>query len=1227
MADVNYTPQQLDAVEANGGSIIVSAAAGSGKTRVLVERVTRKLTDPKKPVDADRFLIVTFTRAAAAEMKMRIAVDIDDLLRKNPDSTLLRRQQMLLSNADICTAHGFCSKIIKENFFMLDISRDFRILSDSEADVIKHDILSELIEEQYASGDEAFIRLSTLLAKRKNDRNMEKALLTLYDNCNSHPFPYEWLRASAAQYHPELSLSSSEYAAFAYAYGASCVDYAVRLLSEIEKIVYDDNNEFASAWVKSKARNLYDYYDSFFMQLDQKLHTKSWNTVSGHIRSFSEAFEQDALLDSKSRKLNFRSPSKPKPDKCTDAQGIIREIELVKSGFEIIKGDVVPMLGKLFLLTEEQFREDMEYLYPAVCCLCSMMEEFDKRFFEEKKERGVLDYSDLEHLMLRLLVTREGDRLVRTDFAKMLSERYDEIMVDEYQDTNATQKCIYSAISKDDSNIFVVGDAKQSIYRFRYASPEIFLRQREESLPYDRNDPQFPARIILDKNFRSADGVIDSINYIFETLMSRLVGEIEYNEEEKLKVGAKYELSDAPSTEFHIINACGKGSELTAREQEAEYIAALIRRMTESRDALINSKDKNGEMHLDKIPDYSDICILMRNLAGAGETYAEILNRNGIPAYINRRYSLFNCREVNTALSVLRILDNPLQEIPMIAALMCPVFGFTPNDLSVLKNLYPAKYTYSRLFACVNDEKADEDLQQKCRFFLNETDALSTLSVTLSTGRLLSAFFERTGFLSVVSAMDNGGLRMKNLRKFLGYIREYESGGQSSLSSFIRHVDFLEEHGTDITAEDTAPANAVRIMTIHRSKGLEFPICILANLESEGDKTPDDIVCHPVFGIGLRTIEKNTMLKFNTLQRNIILQKKSEDERSEAMRLLYVAATRAKEKLIPVITISSTSEDGFTNKLKKIAAAAKIEDGRILSYEVNRTSKLSDWLLMCAMVHPDFDVLREMAESDPAAVIPTKARWKCVIADQVERQQEQSSEAVEAAEPDKELSALLESRFGQHYRYEARTSVPAKVSASALTHSDMLLAHVADSRPAFMQTLNMTGAEKGTAMHAFLQFVDFALSEQELASEMKRVFDEGYLTKEQYDSLDADKLRAFFKSRVYAHIKSALCLGEEHLLREFRFTVNISARDVDDSAAVDDSVILQGAMDCVAVEEDGITIIDYKTDKVSSASMLAQRYRKQLCLYKKAAEQLFDLPVKQCMIYSVYCGEDVEVEV
>ncbi len=1224
------TRSQRNAINAQGGQITVSAAAGSGKTRVLVQRVIRLLTE--KQIPADRLLILTFTNTAAAEMKSRISRAIDKLISEEPSNDFYRRQQLLLGSADICTIDSFCSSIVRENFFRLGISRDYRIGNETELHELRRRLMSDLIEKYYrktlengTTVETPFRTLSMLLTDTKLDTDLESQLLAAYDKYSAHAFPEKWIDMCISQYEPDADINDCISAKYLMKRLSSRVK-KLRIIFDEASINRDDISIQYTLTKKKSYAAVMDAFDSyeFFLTELEELYSENELEVSSAaeiISGFSKV--KISVGSSKDEQLKYTAA------KLGEFASVV-EKDMLEYG----------------VFTQELYKEGNKKTLPVIKCLKEVLEEFDELFFAAKSEKGILDFHDLERLMLSMLYEKnsESGEYERSDFAKELSRRYYEIMIDEYQDTNDIQESIFKALSDNENNLFVVGDVKQSIYRFRDAQPKIFKSRCENSILYDEDSPQFPALIVLDRNFRSRSGIIDSVNHVFGLLMSEQAGEIEYDDTQRLSAGARYPERDdgEPDTEVHFIsyNKSEDGEEdrliENSNRAEAIYCAEMIRKMISD-----GIQVSDGETM--RKADYGDFCILLRAVKNKAHIYSEELENAGIPACTDTQYDLLEKYEIRAAIAYLKILNNPLSDVDMAAALLCPVSGFTPDELAELKSEKGKRY-YKKILRKSED---NDELGKKCASFLGLMRYFRTFAVTAPCDKLISEIFEKTGYMCAVRAMHDSAQRVQNLRRFISFAADYESSTSAGLTGFVRHIRYLEETDSGIKVNDTAPVNAVRIMTIHHSKGLEFPICILAGTNTSKTATSERINYHPKYGIGMRAMDDESFLCYNTLQYTAIKAANSNEEKSEQMRVLYVAMTRAKEKLIILSSFSSESEeteDGISNTFKKyLCETAKRccldENGRIASYEVMSCKNYSDWITMCLLVSDNMQELRELAEREFKGEIPEIAgspEIKIVYGDNC-RQGEQVKPAEKTVPSSDELLEELGEKFKAGKKVDVSTLIPSKVSASMLAHKGVAPEYVAVTRPSFARTERVSPTERGTATHEFLHYADFAALHDEISrtgefeNERQRIIELGMMTSQQSGLIIDNNIIGFVKTDLFDRMLKAI-----RLYREYRFTVNIPAKlavvgeDIsgtiqDDEMIAGETTVMQGAIDCIFEEEDGMIVVDYKTDRVKEASELAEKYGLQLRLYKEAAEKLFEKPVKQCYIFSLYNSEVIEV--
>ncbi len=1235
------TKAQKNAIDAEGGAVIVSAAAGSGKTKVLVQRVIRLLTQ-ENPVPADKLLMMTFTKAAAAEMKTRISREIDLMIDADPGNELLRRQQLLLAGTDICTIHSFCGNIVRENFYRLNINRDFRIDGASESEKISLSIISAMIEEYYREPERSryedeenyqtdikkyrtFGLLSMLLTGTKLDSELDKELLQAYRKFISHAFPEDWMELCVRQYDPSISIDDSDCAG----YLLSCIKplaVSIRTKLEAASALNGAIRNEASSYGKSKLPARYktyfeafEAYSSFTEKLEQTLGREkiSYTEVCKTVKGFNKL------------RITLR---KDYSQELSQAYSALIGIA------DIVTDEIMPMTA----FSAEQYNNACKKLHPVLCLLRDFLNEFDRRFFEAKREKNILDFNDLERLMLRLLYEsngRGGRR--RTEFADDMSERYSVIMVDEYQDTNDVQENIFKAISRDGENLFVVGDVKQSIYRFREAEPSIFRERCRSSVRYKEGSGSFPAMIVLDSNFRSRKGVIDSVNYIFGLLMSEESGEIEYNEDQRLTYGASYSETDDPETELHLLeygsvndddSGDDEGSDTVREQAEGAYCAKLIKEMISG--GMTVTED--GE---ERPAEYSDFCILMRAVSTHAEVYAAELHKAGIPAYIAGEIDLLKCYEVRAAVSYLKILSNPLSDPDFIAALLCPVAGFTPDELVKLRLVHNKRRSYyKRLRNCAADDKNGE-LSEKCRNFFKLYDEFRLMAATMPSDRLLASFFERTGFIEIMRTMPGGEQRVQNLRRLQNYVSSFESSTNSGLTGLVRHLNYLEETGKGISVKDSSSSSAVKIMTIHHSKGLEFPVCILAGT---GGKTPPDknkVKYHTKLGIGLRDVDTDKLIRYKTMQLQSIETAASKEEKSEQLRVLYVALTRAKERLILLtpLKVAGNEEErsaSVRDQLNKLAQRIEFDSTgkRLSGRTVRKCYNYAQWLLMCALLNGSMTELRELAgvseqkgdgESIALPSMNCGSRWKFVHAVSGCGQESDLKSAEAEIPADPELLEYLKNRFSEEEEIPF-SSLPSKVSASMLAHQGSAMEFVAVSKPGFARVGQVSPTEMGTATHQFLQYADFSKLADSSDEERRRIISEGYMTEEQISLVSEESIRAFTGSSIFRKALDSLCCR-----KEYQFTVLIPgemiSQDNTSEAGPEYQSVLQGAIDLLIEEEDGLIVVDYKTDRVKDVSKLGELYSRQLRLYSFAAEKLFGKKVKACCIYSLYRGEELYI--
>ena len=1173
-----WTDHQLDAITARGGSVIVSAAAGSGKTAVLVERVIRLITDTENGVDADRLLVVTYTRKAAAELRTRLREALNACISSDPTNAFLIRQQSLLSKAQISTVDSFCMSIVREYFYLLDIDRNIRIADSGELSVLRGDAMRLTLDSLYTEGDPGFHRLVETFASARDDSRLEDNIYTLYDFLRSHPFPEKWMEEKLSYYTDFTDAADTVWGRIIGEYTKEAADYLTLLCERgLDTIALDEK-------LNDKLFPLFDGYRVFAQRLTDAVKNGGWDDIRNVLISFDAG------------RLSTPRGYKDNPVKIAAA-----------STRDMFK-DTVKTLQKLYAQEASMCLYDIERLRDYAEQIFKAVREFDGNFSMLKKERGVADYADIENRVLRLII--DEATMERTAVAVEIASRFDCIMVDEYQDANEVQDTIFKAISHNEENLFVVGDVKQSIYGFRQAMPELFLNRKNNSKIYDSKVPQFPAKIILEKNFRSDAAVLSAVNFFFMKLMSPAVGDIDYNEEEMLFPGADYIAQNEPAVELDIIDKEGTGED-DAAAAEARFIAERIHQLVAD-GYLVKEKDNYRPAV------FSDFAVLMRNLSSYGAVYREVFEQYGIHAHSESKAGFLGAREIMLITNLLRVINNPALDIELLSVLMSPVFAFDEDDLARIR----AGRRYGSLYAAVTLDA--QNGSAKSAAFLGELSYYRGLSVTVPLHRLITVIYERSSFMALICASDSSGAAADNLRMLLDYARSYEQNTRRGLSGFVNYLDRLIEDGSDLpcAAGESGGDFGVELMTVHSSKGLEFPVCFIANTArrflSDASKS---VLLHSRCGYAQKLYDPIISASYNTMPRTAVAMEIVRDEMSEELRILYVAMTRAKQKLIMLATPSSGAESYIASVSKKLAGQRMISP-----FTVRGARALSDWIVMCALLHPDGQALRDYAGIEVDHEPQSDFRLACRVIDTSFDTDGGSADGAgaKAVEPDERITEILRKNAGYTYPYEGLQGLPVKVAASMLAHRFAEKAYDRHlDRPAFLQGERLTSAEKGTALHAFMQFADFAAAREDITAQLRSLTDAGYLTGAQAESIDIARARSFIDSPLVTR-----CLNAERIFKEYRFNIRIPAvrvkPDIDDRFA-DETVILQGAVDLAFVEDGELVIVDYKTDRVRDPGQLKEMYSAQLMLYKDALEECLGLPVKECLIYSVRHGAEVGV--
>lgn len=1179
---VKWTTDQQHAIECCKGSVLVSAAAGSGKTAVLVERVIRRLTDKDNPCSAEDLLIVTFTRAATAQMREKIGAAILKRLSEDPTDRHLRRQYMLLPFAKICTIDSFCNDLVRENFHALGISPDYSLLDNETAVIMKNDVCEAMLERAYEEdSDGSFSGLSDMMSSGSSDEDFVKLIIKMYDISTAYPFPDLWLDSLIEEY-SQPDINKSCWGGIIKKYVCDMLDYCVSSSNDMMAAMESDSI-VADAYGAAVQSDI-----NMYAELREKVN-RDWDEAL-------EAFNTVKYMGLGRVPKGYESETK----------------NVVTTARKKLK-DLLKKVPGIMCVSSEEHADDMRLMRGPVTKLIELVKQLGREYSAEKDKMNSADFSDILHRALNLLAVSDGrGGYIKTDLARELSSHYVEILVDEYQDINEAQDMIFRAISADENNLFTVGDVKQSIYRFRQAMPEIFLRRRSTTHSFESG--KYPLGITLGSNFRSRVGVTSCVNYIFRQLMSTEAGELEYDDSEALNAAAKYPERDTPDCELHVVT--DKGNRADTLEAQARYVARYIDRTVREGKTLVT---KGGALHP---ASYGDFCILLRTAKNVSSVYANALSERGIPVFSPETGGFFEAAEISFILSLLRVLDNPVQDIPLAAVMLSPLFGFSAGELADIRASAKERLEAGETEPLYRSVAASADEgDEKAAAFLKKIESLRRLSLTLSAGELVRRVCEETGFDAIVGAMPDGERRRLNIGLLCDYAEKYEAAGNLGLSGFIRFIDKVARTSGDLAtaARPSENADIVRIMTVHQSKGLEFPICIFADMQhafNERDNT-ESVLISSSAGLGMKRRTEDGISVYDTASRRAAVITSERMGRSEEMRVLYVALTRAKENLVMVTSVPNPEKG-----LAKVAVECGIGE-RANPFAVLRMNNFSDLVLMALMRHPAADELRKLSGIDVPIFLPEKDRFKLkvVVSDSESFMTESANEQKIAAKP--VFFNEVQARLDYSDPRSVLSSVPAKRAASDGSERGINREYFASSRPAFMSSGGLTPAQRGTATHKFMQFSDYSAARDDIESELTRLVDGGFLSEDEGKAVNIGAAKRFFMSPLAERI-----FASDNVMREKKFAALFPAKffypELTGEAA-EEKIVVQGIADCVFVEDGKLVIVDYKTDTGVDAEALLDRYSAQLEIYREALSQALGMPVKETLLYSFFMNSTVKV--
>ncbi len=1163
----NWTPEQERAVLDRGGPLLVSAAAGSGKTKVLVDRLMTYLLDPDDPADIDDFLIITFTKAAAAELRSKIAAKLSEHIAERPDDRHLQRQLQRLYMTNISTVHAFCGEILRQYAYRLDLSADVRTADENECRQLRMEVITKVLEEAYehTGEDTDFCALVDTQGIGRNDKKLPELLLKVYDSALCHKDPEQWLDAclETVDVAPGIDAAQTRWGKYLMEQLYHELDLQTQALERCADLAQlQDASQSAVSVLRSDAD-----------VLRQLRRCTTWEEVDSR------------------KKLKQGTQ---KYDKRITDPILQEQIKIVRDAGK----DRLKAFMENFADASDKTVDNLIGSAPAVRGMVKLVRQFSKAFSDLKRRLRILDFNDLEHRTLDLLMGTS--RSAPTALALEIGNRFREVMVDEYQDSNQVQEAIYSALTAPRGNCFMVGDVKQSIYQFRMADPGIFLQKYADFVPAKDAHPGQGRKVMLSKNFRSGAAVLSAVNCVFETCMNKEVGDLDYGPDEALYDGKPHIPLGEPEVELYAINVQG--------ESYKEEAAFTVKRISELLDGTHMIRGEDGLRPIRP----EDIVILLRAPKSMGIYYRQALEEAGIRCVSGDAGDLLKMPHINALRSLLQIIQNPQQDIPLVAALASPLFGFTADELASIRS--------QKRVGSIYDALCRSELP-KAKRFLEVLVQLRRQARASSLAQLMETIFTATKIDSIYGTMADGAQKRTELMAFY-QMAVNGTTGQTDLARFLDHLEAMEEQGLKLVGQAGGPGY-VTIMSTHRSKGLEFPVvflCGLARHTSHKDEYKQ-VLCHKELGIGVSGADAQRRVSFPTVAKQAIAQRMSAQTISEELRILYVAMTRAKDRLIMTYTAKN-----LTNELTKIVARMNLGQQDVLSREAVCPG---EWVLMSALKRTEAGAFFALGGNMNETKLHDHI-WKIQVVDPpapISGTLEEQKERMPAGS-----AQQLKQDLSYRYAHPAATVAPSKQTATqrkgrdkdqeaAENAGEPTPVHRYWRKASFADTA-VQGRERGVALHKAMQYIRYeaCTDEDGVRSEIRRLVSDRFLSEKQGSLVDCGKIAGFFATDIGKRLRSG-----ENVLREFKFSILDHGEEYDPELH-GEQILLQGVVDCALMEEDGICVIDFKTDRVTAKPIdkVAEGYRPQVEAYVQALGRIFERPVKRSCLYFFHMEQFVE---
>lgn len=1230
--DVTWTDEQWKAIWATGQDTLVSAAAGSGKTAVLINRMIEKVISKEHPIDVDELLVVTFTNASAAEMRHRMAEALEKEIAKDPRNAHLRRQLSLVNKAQISTLHSFCLAIVRQYAYLIDIDPGFRIANEGESALLRDDVLAEVLEEAYDNEDEskvnAVYRLVDSFTSDRDDQAIEMLIDKLYETSRVHPEPTKWLRSLPKQYDlpDDITIDDLPYIESLKSAVKFSLEEARAHIEEVRQYALKPDGPFAYG----------ETAELDFALIEEAIHRIQYGT-------WQEAFDFFSTL-------KWSTLARMKKDSCD-----IELQEKAKKKRDQAKKVVGQIKEAFFMRKPERLLQEIRLMAPIIQTLVELTERFGEKFKAAKLERGLVDFSDLEHYALEILTVKEDGKLLPSPVAKDFKNRFKEVLVDEYQDTNMLQETILQLVksgTESDGNLFMVGDVKQSIYRFRLAEPMLFLNKYNQ---FEEEPISNGLKIDLNANFRSREEVLHGTNFIFEQIMGETVGEIAYDEKAGLKPGAPYNKVDMPIELAILYEEQEEDTsdlddeeqmdaiieeEMKKSQQEARFIIKRIRELIDSGATVFDAKQKDPEKRIRPMK-YSDIVILMRSMTWSSDLVEEF-KAAGIPLYAESSKGYFEALEVMVMLNVLKVVDNPYQDIPLASVLRAPFIGCTENELAAIRLVNKKAPFYEAVKQFVEEERSGINLitAEKLQTFLHQLNTWRNLARRGSLSDLIWKIYLDTNYYEMVGAMANGKQRQANLRTLHDRALMYEKTSFRGLFRFLRFIDRMKSRGDDLGVAKSIGEkdDVVRLVTIHSSKGLEYPVVFVAGLGRSFNQMDfsNAYLFDQQFGLAVKAVDPDDRIMYTSLPFLAMKEKKILEMKAEEMRILYVAMTRAKERLILIGSVKN-----WDKTRQGWCEAQRVPHENMLpDYIRARAKNYLDWIGPAVARHSCFEPFTD----EPYTPIVHPSKWNVTaisntffMSSSLSQQEGKVEEAFQQ-EVDFKLVDELRKRFTTPYQFKHSITKKSKTSVSEIkrietmqreeepeTYTVQKITSSATKRPMFLQEKALSATEIGTVVHTVMQHApkEGLHHVDDVQQYLQTLIEKKLLTEEEAKVVEAEKVIQFFTTPIgqrFIHAKQ--------LFREVPFT--LSRKDEHG-----DSQIVQGILDCLFEDEQGKwVLLDYKTDKVlpsfqdepALTNTMNERYGVQLRIYSEAVESILQIKVDEKVLYLYNAQKEIRLD-